>query len=151
MKKLELEHILSSALCKEANLALAMIAPRLLSPCSKRATLKQRDSTTLLEELCITDVTVKDLYSAMDLLLKRQVKIEKKLADRHLSPEEGQNHTLLLYDISNSSYYGDLCPLVKYGYSRDNMKLSQIVYGVLTNKDGCPISADVYEPNQEVA
>ena len=147
MKKLELDRILSSTPCREMNLVLAMIASRLLSPCSKRATLKQGDSTTLSEELGVSDATEKDLYASMDWLLSRQAKIEKKLADRHLSPEEGQNHTLVLYDISSSSYYGEHCPLVKYGYSRDDVKLPQIVYGVVTNKDGCPVSADVYEGN----
>ena len=147
MKKLELDRILSSTPCQEANLALAMIASRPLSPCSKRATLKQGDSTTLAEELGVSGATEKDLYAAMDWLFDRQARIEKKLADRHLSPEEGQNHTLVLYDISSSSYYGEHCPLVKYGYSRDDGKLPQIVYGVVTNKDGCPVSVDVYEGN----
>jgi transposase len=147
MKKLGLDRVLSSTPCRELNLSLAMVASRLLSPCSKRATLRLGESTTLAEELGVSDATEKDLYAAMDWLLERQARIEKKLADRHLSPEEGSNHTLVLYDMSSSSYYGEHCSLVKYGYSRDDAKLPQIVYGVVTNKDGCPVSTEVYEGN----
>ena len=147
MKKLELDSILSSTPCRQRNLSLALIASRLISPSSKRAAVKLTDSTTLSEELGVTDATEKELYEAMDWLAERQMRIETKLAARHLRPEEGNNHTVVLYDISSSSYYGEHCPLVKYGYSRDNVKLPQIVYGVVTNKAGCPVSVDVYEGN----
>lgn len=147
MRQLELDRIISSTPGRERNLVLAMVASRLLSPCSKRATAVQWETTTLGEELGVGDATEKDLYGAMDWLINRQNRIEKKLADRHLTQEEGQGSTLVLYDISSSSYYGEHCPLVKYGHSRDDASLPQIVYGVLTNKEGCPISVDVYEGN----
>jgi transposase len=147
IKQLELDRIISAAPCRERDLSLALIASRLISPSSKRASMNVVNSTTLAEELNVVDATEKELYSAMDWLLSRQSKIEKQLANRHLSPEEGQQHTLVLYDISSSSYYGEHCPLVKRGYSRDDAKLPQIVYGVVTNKEGCPISVDVYAGN----
>jgi transposase len=147
MKQLELDRILSSTPCSELDLSLALIASRLISPSSKRAAVKVADSTTLAEELGVTGATEKELYAAMDWLLGRQKRIEKKLADRRLLPEEGRNHTLVLYDISSSSYYGEHCPLAERGYSRDDAKLPQIVYGVVTNREGCPISVDVYEGN----
>jgi transposase len=147
MKKLQFDNILSSTPCRERSLSMALIASRLISPSSKRASVKLADSTTLAEELGVNDVTEKELYEAMDWLLNRQARIEAKLAAKHLRPEEGKNHTLVLYDVSSSSYYGEHCPLAQYGYSRDNAKLPQIVYGVVTNKDGCPISVDVYGGN----
>jgi transposase len=147
MKQLQLDKTLSTTPCRERNLSLALIASRLIFPSSKRASVKLADSTTLAEELDVSNVTEKELYEAMDWLLERQTRIEAKLASKHLLAEEGQGHTLVLYDISSSSYYGEHCPLVQRGYSRDDAKLPQIVYGVVTNKEGCPISVDVYEGN----
>ena len=147
MKKLELDNILSSTPSRQRDISLALIASRLISPSSKLAAIKLAGSTTLAEELGVSDATEKELYEAMDWLIERQIRIETKLAARHLLPEDGNNHTVVLYDVSSSSYYGEHCPLVKYGYSRDDVKLPQIVYGVVTNKAGCPVSVDVYEGN----
>ena len=147
MKQLELENILSSTASRERSLCMALIASRIISPSSKRAAIKLADSTTLAEELGVADAMGKELYEAMDWLVARQTRIEAKLAARQLLPEKGHNHTLVLYDISSSSYYGQHCPLVQRGYSRDDARLPQIVYGVITNKEGCPISVDVYEGN----
>jgi transposase len=148
MKQLGLDNILSTSTpSRERNLSMALIASRIISPSSKRATIKLADSTTLAEELGVTDATEKELYEAMDWLVDRQARIETKLAAKNLLPEKGHNHTLVLYDISSSSYYGQHCPLVQRGYSRDDVNLPQIVYGVVTNKEGCPISVDVYEGN----
>jgi hypothetical protein len=47
----------------------AMIAERLLHPCSKLATTREWRSTTLAEELSVSDATEEDLYQAMDWLL----------------------------------------------------------------------------------
>lgn len=147
MKQLGLDNILSSTPSRERSLSMALIASRIISPSSKRATIKLANSTTLAEELGVADATEKELYEAMDWLVDRQARIEAKLAAKYLLAEKGYNHTLVLYDISSSSYYGQHCPLVQRGYSRDGMKLPQIVYGVVTNKEGCPISVDVYEGN----
>jgi transposase len=147
MKQLGLDNILSSTPSRERSLSMALIASRIISPSSKRATIKLADSTTLSEELDVAGATEKELYEAMDWLVDRQARIEAKLAAKHLLPEKEHNHTLVLYDISSSSYYGQHCPLVQRGYSRDDVKLPQIVYGVVTNKEGCPISVDVYEGN----
>jgi hypothetical protein len=50
---------------------------------------------TLAEELGVAEATEDDLYQAMDRLLERQERIEKKLAARHL--DQGG---LVLYDVS---------------------------------------------------
>jgi hypothetical protein len=60
-----------------------MIVERLLDPCSKLATTRQWHSTTLAEELGVQEGSEDDLYQAMDWLLERQGRIEKKLAERH--------------------------------------------------------------------
>jgi hypothetical protein len=82
--------------------------------------------------LGVGEATEQDLYQAMDWLLERQGRIEKKLADRHLG--EG---CLVLYDVSSSYYEGRTCPLAQYGHDRDGQKgLPVIVYGLMTDREG---------------
>jgi transposase len=143
LRKLGLDAMLSAQRCRERDLVLAMILERLLDPCSKLATTRQWHSTTLAEELGVGEATEDELYEAMDWLLERQERIEKKLAARHL--REG---SLVLYDVSSSYYEGRHCPLAHYGHDRDGQKgLPIIVYGLLTDPEGRPIAVEVYRGN----
>jgi len=143
MRKLGLDSLLAAKRCRERDLVMAMIASRLLHPCSKLATTREWHSTTLAEELSVADATEDDLYQAMDWLLERQPRIEKKLAARHLSED-----CLVLYDVSSSYYEGHTCPLAQYGHDRDGKKgLPIIVYGVMTDGEGRPIAVEVYPGN----
>jgi transposase len=117
-----------------------MIAERLIHPCSKLATTRLWHMTTLSEELGVSDADEDDLYEAMDWLLGRQQRIEKKLAVRHLS--EG---SLVFYDVTSSYYEGRSCPLARFGHDRDGKKGRPIiVYGLMTNGEGCPVAVEVY-------
>ena len=141
--KLGLDTLISSQPCRERDLVLAMIVQRLLDPCSKLATTRQWHSTTLAEELGVGEASEDELYEAMDWLLERQPRIEKKLAARHLG--EG---SLVLYDVSSSYYEGQHCPLAQYGHDRDGQKgLPIIVYGLMTDGEGRPIAVEVYAGN----
>lgn len=143
IRKLGLESLVSSKRCRERDLVVAMIAERLIHPCSKLATTRHWHSTTLAEELSVQDADEDDLYEAMDWLLQRKQRIEKKLAKRHLS--EG---CLVLYDVSSSYYWGRTCPLARFGHDRDGKKgLPIIVYGVLTDAEGRPVAIEVYPGN----
>ena len=62
----------------------AMVAARLLEPHSKLATTRWWHNTTLPPTLGVSDADEDDLYDALDWLLKRQDRIERKLAARHL-------------------------------------------------------------------
>jgi len=138
--KLGLDRLIASKRCRERDLVVAMVAEQLIHPCSKLATTRLWHTTTLAQELKVEDADEDELYEAMDWLLRRQGRIEKKLAERHLS--EG---SLVLYDVTSSYYEGRTCPLVRFGYDRDGKKGSPvIVYGVLTDEDGRPIAVDVY-------
>ena len=143
VRKLGLDAMISSKPCRERDLVLAMILERLLDPCSKLATTRHWHSTTLAEELGVSEAAEDELYQAMDWLLERQPRIEKKLAARHL--REG---SLVLYDVSSSYYEGRHCPLAQYGHDRDGQKgLPIIVYGLMTNGEGCPVAVEVYAGN----
>jgi hypothetical protein len=140
IRKLGLDSILDAKRCRERDLVIAMIVERLLHHCSKLATARIWHSTTLAEEMDVEDADEDDLYAAMDWLLERQARIERKLAARHL-----QNGGLVLYDVSSGYYEGHTCPLAQFGHNRDGKKgLSIIVYGVLTNAEGCPVALKVY-------
>jgi transposase len=141
--RLRLDSLIASQRSRERDLVVGMIVQRLISPCSKLATTRQWQSTTLAEELGVEEASEDDLYQAMDWLLARQERIEKKLAARHL--REGG---LVLYDVSSSSYEGRTCPLAQLGHNRDGEKgLPSIVYGVMTNGEGCPVAVEVYAGN----
>jgi transposase len=143
LRKLGLDSMISAKPCRERDLVLAMIVERLLDPCSKLATTRQWRSTTLAEELGVSEASEDELYQAMDWLLERQERIEKKLAERHL-----QEGSLVLYDVSSSYYEGHTCPLAQYGHDRDGKKgLPIIVYGLMSDSVGRPIAVDVYSGN----
>ena len=99
IRRLGLDSLIASRPSRQRDLVLAMIAERLLFPCSKLATTRHWHDTTLAEELHLQDATEDELYAAMDWLLERQKAIETKLAKRHLA-----DGGLVLYDVS-SSYY----------------------------------------------
>jgi Transposase DDE domain len=143
LRQLGLEAMISAQRCPERDLVVAMIAQRLLDPCSKLATTRAWHTTTLAEELGVQEATEDDLYPAMDWLRERQPRIEQKLAERHLA--EG---CLVLYDVTSSYYEGRTCPLARWGHDRDGQKGRPIiVYGVMTDAEGRPISVQVYPGN----
>ena len=142
MRALGMDTLLASRPCRERDVILAMIAQRILDPCSKLATTRVWHTTTLAQELGVEDADANELYEALDWLLERQGRIEKKLAKRHL--EAG---AVVLFDVSSSSYHGRTCPLAQYGYNRDGEKLPSIVYGLLADGQGRPVAVDVYPGN----
>lgn len=143
IRKLGLDSIVAAKRCRERDLVLAMIAERLLHPCSKLAATRDWLTTTLAEELAVQDATEDDLYHAMDWLLERKTRIEQKLAQRHLN-----ENSLVLYDVSSSYYEGHTCPLAQFGNDRDGKKgLPIIVYGVMTDGEGRPLAVEVYPGN----
>jgi transposase len=142
-RRLEMEDLLGSQPCRQRSVILALLVQRLLSPCSKLACTRLWHSTTLAEELDVAEATTKEVYAALDWLLKRQPYIEQKLARRHL-----QEGGVVLYDVSSSYYEGQSCPLAEYGHNRDGKKgLPIIVYGLLTDRDGRPVAVQVYAGN----
>jgi transposase len=143
MKRLGLPALVASRASRQRDLVLAMVAARILEPQSKLATTRWWSDTTLTEMLDVGDSDEDDLYEAMDWLLDRQRHIEKKLAARHLD-QDG----LALYDLTSSYFEGVTCPLAAFGHNRDGKKGKlQVNYGLLTNRQGIPVSVSVFEGN----
>ena len=143
MERLGFASLIASKPCPERDLVLAMVAARIMAPSTKLATTRWWHTTTLADDFGVADASEDDLYAAMDWLLERQDRIQKKLAARHLS--EGG---LVLYDLSSSYFEGETCPLAKRGYNRDGKHgMLQVNYGLLTDPRGCPVAVSVHEGN----
>jgi hypothetical protein len=140
-RRLELARLLDRRPSRERDLVLAMICQRVIAPASKLATARALSLSTLADELAVAGADEDQLYAALDWLLARQQKIEDRLARRHLLAGE-----LVLYDVSSSYFEGRHCPLAKLGYSRDRKRGTlQIVYGLLCDRQGRPLSVDVFD------
>ena len=140
MRRLGFATLVASRPCPERDLVVAMVAARILEPYSKLATTRAWHTTTLAEDCGVQDAGENDLYAAMDWLLERQSRIERKLAARHLDEQ-----SLALYDLTSSYFEGVTCPLAKLGHNRDGKQGKlQVNYGLLTDSRGCPVSVSVY-------
>jgi hypothetical protein len=79
----------------------------------------------------------------MDYLHGRQDTIQDTLAARHLA-----GGTLVLYDVSSAASGGRTCPLGAIGHPKDGVHgRLQIVYGLLTSRDGIPVAIEVFKGN----
>jgi Transposase DDE domain len=144
MRRLGFDKLIDGKASRERDLVVAMVAGRIISPeASKLAMTQAWADTTLAEELGVADAHENELYAAMDWLIARQEKIEKRLAKRHL--KEGG---LVLFDLTSSSFEGVTCPLARIGYSRDGKPGTlQVNYGLLADSRGCPVAVSVFEGN----
>jgi hypothetical protein len=129
------------------DLVMALIVNRVIAPSSKLATVRalnpQTAASSLGEQLGLGEVSEREIYECLDWLLDQQERIENGLAGRHLA-----GGTLTLYDVSSSYLEGRCCELAQHGYSRDHRPdRPQIVYGLLCNREGCPVAIEVFEGN----
>lgn len=147
LRKLKLEKLIAPERSAPRDRVLAMILARVLAPRSKLATARgfgeETASSSLGELLEVEAAEAEELYAAMDWLVKRQAAIESVLAKRHL--EDG---ALVLYDVSSTYFEGERCPLAQRGHSRDGKRDKlQIVFGLLCNREGCPVTVEVFDGN----
>ncbi len=129
------------------NLVMALIVNRVIAPASKLATVRalnpETAASSLGERLGLGEVGEPEIYECLDWLLAQQERIETGLAKCHLT-----GGTLTLYDVSSSYLEGRCCELAQHGYSRDHRSdRPQIVYGLLCDREGCPVAIEVFEGN----
>ena len=144
MARLGCDALIDAKPSRSRDLVIAMITGRIIAPeASKLGMVAAFADTTLADDLGLHGIDEDELYDAMDWLLERQAKIEKKLAKRHL--KEGG---LVLFDLTSSYFEGVTCPLAKRGYSRDRKPGTlQVNYGLLTDERGCPVSVSIFDGN----
>ncbi|MBF6607032.1 MAG: IS1634 family transposase [Chloroflexi bacterium] len=125
------------------DLALALVAGRLIAPASKLATAALLGQSTLGACLGVEGADENELYGAMDWLLARQARVERALAARHLGAG-----SLVLYDLTSVYVEGSHCPLARHGHSRDHRPdRPQIEFGLLTDARGCPVAVEAFPGN----
>ena len=132
---------------RSRDLVLALIVNRVIAPASKLAKVRalnpQTAASSLGERLSLGEVGDAEIYECLDWLLDQQERIESGLARRHLT-----GGTRTLYDVSLSYLEGRCCELAQHGYSRDHHPdRPQIVYGLLCDREGCPVAIEVFEGN----
>jgi hypothetical protein len=147
LRKLGVPALLAATRSRDRDLVEAMIAARLLDPCSKLATARalaaDTSESSLGESVGVADADEEALYGAMDWLVARQARVEQALARRHLT-----DGGLVLYDVTSTYFEGRRCPLAKFGHPREGRRDKlQIVFGLLTNGEGCPVAVEVFEGN----
>lgn len=147
LRSLGLDHIVSPTASRQRHLVCAMIVARILQPSSKLATARglglDTASSSLGELLNLSLADEDDLYEAMDWLILRQANIEAQLSAKHLA-----NGSLVLYDLTSTYFEGRHCPLATFGHSRDERSGNpQIVFGLLTDVQGCPVAVEVFAGN----
>jgi hypothetical protein len=142
-----LDELIGPGPSRHRDLVTAMAVAQVIAPDSKLAIARGlRDATaasSLGEILGLGSCDEDDLYAAMDWLAARQEAIEDALAARHLA-----GGTLVLYDVSSAAFEGRTCPLGAIGHPKDGVHgRLQIVYGLLTSKDGVPVAIEVFKGN----
>jgi DDE family transposase len=147
LRAIGLEGVLASRHSRERDIVVALIVARVIAPGSKLATARTlRDETathSLALELGLEALEDAEVYQALDWLFARQARIENKLARQHLA-----DGSLVLYDVSSSTYTGQAPSLAQFGYNRDgDTGDPQIVYGLLCNGEGCPVAIEVFAGN----
>jgi DDE family transposase len=147
LRDLGLEELIDPAPSRHRDLVTAMTVAQVIAPGSKLAIARGlRDATaasSLGEVLGLGSCDEDDLYAAMDWLQARQEQIQDALAARHLACG-----TLVLYDVSSAAFEGRTCPLGAIGHPKDGVRgRLQIVYGLLTSKEGIPVAIEVFAGN----
>lgn len=147
LRKLALDEVLATRPSRQRELAIAMIVSQIIHPGPELPTSRglqpETPFSSLGETLRLGAVDEDDLYGTLDWLVRRQPDIEKKLAKRHLS-----HGSLVLYDVTSTYYTGRHCVLAQRGHNRDKKKgYPQIIFGLLCNEEGCPVSVEVFEGN----
>jgi Transposase DDE domain len=146
-RQLGLEELIDPVPSRQRDLVTAMAVAQVIAPDSKLAMARGlRDQTaagSLGEVLHLGGCDEDDLYAAMDYLQARQDEIQDALAARHLA-----GGTVVLYDVSSAAFEGRTCPLGAIGHPKDGVRgRLQIVYGLLTSKDGIPVAIEVFKGN----
>jgi Transposase DDE domain len=146
-RQLGLEELIDPEPSRHRDLVTAMAVAQVIAPDSKlaiaRGLREATAATSLGEVLGLGSCDEDDLYAAMDWLAARQEAVEDALAARHLA-----GGTLVLYDVSSAAFEGRTCPLGAIGHPKDGVRgRLQIIYGLLTSKEGIPVAIEVFEGN----
>ncbi|MDR3154124.1 MAG: hypothetical protein LBW85_07635 [Deltaproteobacteria bacterium] len=170
MDSLGIGNLLDPQPSRERDMALGLVAARILRPLSRYCAAARRNACPLAAESGLEGFDGNDACRALDWLLERQPAVQRRLAGRHLS-----GGGLAFLDMSSSCHEGGKPPLVsrrvsdsdsdsdsgsgsdydaggssllRHGSSRDRIRgRLRISYALLTDKEGRPISIEAFPGN----
>ena len=129
----------------------AMVANRVLAPCSKRA-LPEWLANDVVAPAEMVAPSVDQCYRALDAVAEAKEATEDHLYAR-LTDLTNLDLRLVCYDLTSTYFEGDRQPSERFasrafGYSRDHRgDRPQIVIGLLVTTDGIPIAHHVFAGN----
>jgi hypothetical protein len=131
LRDLGLEELIDPVPSRQRDLVTAMAVAQVTAPDSKLAIARglrgQTATSSLGEILGLGSCDEDHLYAAMDWLA---------------------GGTLVLYDVSSAGFEGRTCPLGGIGHPKDGVRgRLQIVYGLLTSREGIPVAIKVFGGN----
>ena len=148
LRSLGLVELLGRKADRRRTLAVAAIVARVIDPASRMATtcgtLQETVTSSLGTVLDLGHVSEDEMLAMLDWLVKQQPRVEKSLANRHLT--EGK--PLVVHDVSTSFIERRQRPFAAFGHSRGGKKgKKRITYGLLCASDGCPVAVEVFAGN----
>jgi transposase len=147
MDRLRITEVLEKTIGMQANLVRLMIIGKIVTRGSKLCIfnwIKRNGAIASKLNIDLNTLKLDNLYEALGDLSNLQGKIERKWNLYH----KAEKNEVYLYDITSSYFEGVENALSAYGYNRDGKKgKMQIVVGLITNKEGFPLSIEVFEGN----
>ena len=136
---------------RQPRLAMWQIASRLIEQGSRLSAVRLGEVHALAEAIGLEKGFCEDdLYKNLAWLADNQAKIEDRLFNfrKNQADEQEKQIDLFLYDVTSSYLEGTHNELAAYGYNRDGKKgKMQIVIGLLCDKNGEPVSVQVFSGN----
>jgi hypothetical protein len=132
-----------------ADLTLAMIAGRFLTPSSKRRLGLEIWEKVYPDLLPVTELPLHWLYRTMDDIYSRREMIERTLFDRQGQRDLfNQELDLVFYDTTTlyfESTDDKRGNLRRFGYSKEHrVDCTQVVLGLLVDRDGIPVGFELF-------
>lgn len=147
MDRLRITEVLEKTFPDRAKFVRLMIIGKIVTRGSKLCIfnwIKRNEAIAKKLDIDLTTLKLETLYETLSDLSNIQGRIERKWNLYHKSEKD----EIYLYDITSSYFEGTENALSAYGYNRDGKKgKMQIVVGLVTNKDGLPLSIEVFEGN----
>jgi transposase len=141
-KELDIVEALGNS--RNGKLALWQVIARVLEQGSRLSAVRLNETYAIAPVLSLERGFNEDkLYKNLVWLAHHQTEIEDKLFAKNKP-----NPSLFLYDVTSSYLEGTENALADWGYNRDGKKgKKQIVVGLLTDHEGCPVTVEVFKGN----
>lgn len=134
---------------QEGLFILWLVLARLIDQGSRLSAVRLAQIHAGCETIGIKSMKEDDLYAAMDWFYEKRMVIEQRLFRQWEQTKSGKksNH-IFLYDVTSSYLEGKQNELADWGYNRDKKRgKKQIVYGLLTDESGEPLSLEAFKGN----